>query len=108
MRRAILVPLVVLGVALAATTGVAVVSAVSPPATSGRVVEVEPLEITPGPADGTPAPPAPTPTSTAPVAVTPHGSEDVGDDHGGNSGKGGGDDDNSGSGNSGKGGGSDD
>jgi hypothetical protein len=107
MRRAILIPLVVLGVALAATTGVAVVSAVSPPATTGRVVEVEPLQVTPGPADGTPAP-APTPTSTAPVSVTPHGSEDVGDDHGGR-GRGGDDDDDSGSGgNSGKGGGSDD
>jgi len=111
MRRVILLPALAIVAVILVGSGAAVFAAVTAPGDSGRVVQVDPLVVTPDP--DAPAPATPRPTSTAPVAVTPHGSEDIGDDHGGNSGHGGGSDDSgddsSGSGSSGKGsGGSDD
>jgi len=96
MRRAILLPALVVGAVIVVGAGAAVVAAATAPTDSGRVVQVDPLVVTPAPDATTSA--TPRPTSTAPVAVTPHGSEDVGDDHGGDSGHGGGGSDDSGSG----------
>ena len=115
MRRAILIPLVGAAIVLSATAGVAVASAIAAQTESSSVTTIDPLVVTPSPgAPGATDTPTPSVTPDAPVAVTPHESEDVGDDHGGRGHGGGddaddndGDDDSSGRG-SGRGGGDDD
>jgi len=105
MRRVILTTILVgaLAVTGAATAAAFVLTA---PNNSSTDLDIAPITgPASGPSSGVDAPAQPTPSATpshssgGTEVVTPHGSEDVGDDHGGNSGHGGGsDDDSSGSG----------
>jgi hypothetical protein len=97
MRRAILTTVLVGALAV---TGVATAAAfvLTTPSNSSTDLDIAPIT---SPKSGPDAPAQPTPTATpthssgGTVVVTPHESEDVGDDHGGNSGHGGGSDDGS-------------
>jgi hypothetical protein len=100
MRRATLVPALVVGAVLV-VGGTAYVASAMNAAETGHTIELEPLTVSPGAAEPSATPTPSRSNSGGVVPVSPPASEDVGDDHGGsgeNSGHGGGgsDDDNSG------------